>query len=204
MIFGYLRISTTDKQDFERQLYLLNNSEYKISERNLFFDRVSGKSLENREQYQLLRKIVRAGDTIVFTELARFSRNYDQISTEMTYFQSVGVNLVFLDMPFLSNAENDLTQKLISDICVKLFSFVAQTERENISKRIKQKLSSMKSDGTKLGRPCIELNTEQVAVFEQYITHVPEQITAKQASQMAQLNINSFYKQLRLYRQKKS
>ncbi|MDD3429511.1 MAG: hypothetical protein PHG02_05870 [Oscillospiraceae bacterium] len=61
----------------------------------------------------------------------------------------------------------------------------------------------MKSNGTKLGRPCIELNTEQISVFEQYITHIPEQITAKQASQMAQLNINSFYKQLRLYRQQK-
>lgn len=203
MNFGYLRVSTADKQDFERQLYLLNDSEYDIPERNLFSDKLSGKDTENREQYQLLRKIVRGGDTIVFTELARFSRNYEQIASEMAYFKSLNVKLVFLDMPFLNSDSDDLTQQLISDICIKLFAYVAQTERENTSKRIKQKLDSMKKAGIKLGRPAIILNQEQISVMEQYLTHVPEPLSGKTAASLSGLNINSFYKQLRLYKQSK-
>lgn len=203
MNFGYLRVSTQEHQDFERQLHILNESGYEIEERNLFYDKVSGKSTENREQYQIIRKIVRNGDTVVFTELSRFSRNYNQIAEEMLYFKNLNVRLVFLDMPFLNSDSDDLTQQLISDICIKLFAYVAQTERENTSKRIKQKLDSMKAAGIKLGRPAIHLNEEQIVIMEQYISRVPEPLAGKVAAQLSGLNINSFYKQLRLYKQSK-
>lgn len=203
MNFGYLRVSTQEHQDFERQLHILNESGYEIEERNLFYDKVSGKSTENREQYQIIRKIVRNGDTVVFTELSRFSRNYNQIAEEMLYFKNLNVRLVFLDMPFLNSDSDDLTQQLISDICIKLFAYVAQTERENTSKRFKQKLDSMKAAGIKLGRPAIHLNEEQIVIMEQYISRVPEPLAGKVAAQLSGLNINSFYKQLRLYKQSK-
>lgn len=203
MIFAYLRVSTDDKQDFDRQLYILKNSGYSIEERNLFFDKKSGKDIDNREQYQILKKIVRSGDTIVFTELSRFSRNYNQIAAEMAYFKSLEVKLIFLDMPFLSNNTDDLTQQLITDICINLFSYVAEQERLNTSKRIKQKLDSLKENGTKLGRPSILLSDEQKFVLDDYINKV-DNITCKVAAQKMNITLGSFYKQLKIYRQQKS
>ena len=120
MQFAYLRVSTQDKQDFDRQLYVLQTSGYDIPERNIFCDKATGKNID-REKYQLLKKIVRAGDSIIFPELARFSRNYDEIASEMLYFQQADVRLVFLDMPYLNTDTNDLTQRLITDITIKLF-----------------------------------------------------------------------------------
>ena len=201
MVFAYMRVSTTDKQDFDRQIYILNNSGYEISERNIFCDKSTGKNID-RDQYQLLKKIVREGDTIVFTELARFSRNYNEISSEMLYFQDAKVKLIFLDMPFLNTDSDDLTQQLINDVCIKLFAYVAQIERENTSKRIKQKLTSMKESGIELGRPKLILSDEQEIILDQYINKYPEQTTAKEAARRMGININSFYKQLRLYKQK--
>ena len=204
MTFGYMRVSTVDKQDFDRQLYILNNSGYDIPERNLYHDNISGKDTKNREQYLILKKITRAGDIIVFPELSRFSRNYSQIAQEMYYFQNLGVKLVFLDMPFLNFDSDDLTQKLISDICIKLFSYVAEQERINTSKRIKQKLDALKESGVKLGRPAIKLNAEQISIIEQYIKQYPEEMKAKEAANKMGLNINSFYKQLKIYKSHKT
>lgn len=201
MIFGYMRVSTADKQDFDRQLYILNNSGYDIPERNLYYDNISGKDTKDREQYLLLRKITREGDIIVFPELSRFSRNYSQIAQEMYYFQNLGVKLVFLDMPFLNFDSDNLTQKLISDICIKIFSYVAEQERLNTSNRIRQKLSAMKESGVKLGRPQLILNIEQMTILEQYINQYPEKLKAAEAASRMGININSFYKQLRLYKQ---
>lgn len=203
MIFAYLRVSTDDKQDFDRQLYILKNSGYCIEERNLFFDKKSGKDICNREQYQILKKIVRAGDIIVCTELSRFSRNYNQIAAEMAYFKSLGVKLIFLDMPFLNNNADDLTQQLITDICINLFSYVAEQERLNTSKRIKQKLNSLKENGTKLGRPSIILSAEQKFILDDYINKVGN-ITGKEAAQKMHITLGSFYKQLKIYKNEKS
>lgn len=199
MIFGYLRVSTADKQDFDRQLYLLNNSKYIIEERNLFYDKVSGKNIDNREQYQILKKIVRVGDTIVFTELSRLSRNYNQISEEMSYFKSIDVNLIFLDMPFLNSNGDCLTQQLINDICINLFSYVSQIERENTSKRIKQKLDSLKNSGVKLGRPTLSLSEEQKLIMDNYINKI-DGITGKVAADSMGITLGSFYKQLKVYK----
>ena len=204
MIFAYMRVSTTDKQDFDRQIYILNNCGYEIPERNIYYDKLSGKEAKNREQYQILKKITRKDDIIIFPELSRFSRNYDQIAQEMAYFKNEGIKLIFLDMPFLSNCGDDLTQKLISDICIKLFSYVAEQERINTAKRIKQKLTAMKESGVELGRPKLVLNKEQLQIMKQYIDKYPEQLTAQEAAKRMGININSFYKQLRIYKQKTS
>lgn len=198
MTFGYIRVST-DGQNFDRQYYSLKNSGYEIEERNIFCDKKTGKDFD-REQYTILRKIVRSGDTVIFPELSRFSRKYKEISSEMEYYKNMGVKLVFLDMPFLNVDTDDLTQQLITDICIKLFSYVSEQERINTSKRIKEKLDSMKESGVKLGRPEIKLNYEQLGIMQQYIDQYPERMPAKIAAEKMGLNINSFYKQLRLYK----
>ena len=198
MIFGYIRVST-DSQNFERQYYALKNCDYEIEERNILCDKKTGKDFD-REQYQILKKIVRAGDTVVFPELSRFSRKYNEIADEMKYFQDAGVVLIFLDMPFLSIASDDLTQQLIADICIKLFSYVAEQERINTSKRIKEKLSAMKQAGIQLGRPKIILTYEQIQIMQQYIDQYPVKMSAKETADKMGININSFYKQLRLYK----
>lgn len=200
MQFAYLRVSTQDKQDFDRQLYVLRTSGYDIPERNIFCDRATGKNTD-REQYQLLKKIVRQGDVIVLPELARFSRNYNEIASEMLYFQQAEVKLIFLDMPYLNTETNDLTQQLITDITIKLFSYVAQIERENISKRIKQKLDSMKQDGIKLGRPAIILSPEQTAILEIYVLKKEGCKTSRETAEDMGLKIDTFFKIVRKYRQ---
>ena len=62
----------------------------------------------------------------------------------------------------------------------------------------------MKASGIKLGRPQITLNKEQLEIMQCYIDQYPEKLSAKETANRMGLNINSFYKQLRLYKERTS
>ena len=77
--FSYKRISTKEErglQKYNRQEKALlryaeeNNIEY-VAE---FSEDESGKSFENRKQWQRLEKLLQSGDTIVFKDISRFTR----------------------------------------------------------------------------------------------------------------------------------
>ncbi|WP_414848554.1 recombinase family protein, partial [Bacillus sp. IT-79MI2] len=70
-IFGYVRVSSKDQNE-ERQIQ--NMKDLGIEERDIFIDKESGKNME-RENYQMLKRLVRTGDTIVFDSLTRLGRN---------------------------------------------------------------------------------------------------------------------------------
>ena len=63
--FGYVRVSSKDQNE-ERQIQNVKN--LGIEERDIFIDKESGKNME-RENYKMLKRLVRTGDTIVFDSL---------------------------------------------------------------------------------------------------------------------------------------
>ncbi|QAS59601.1 recombinase family protein [Clostridium septicum] len=90
-VFGYCRVSNKDQQ-ISRQIKILK--EEGIDERDIFIDKLSGKDM-SRDQYQLLKKIVRKDDTIVFTECDRLGRNMDDIKRELEWFKNNDVNIKY-------------------------------------------------------------------------------------------------------------
>ncbi|HGE5783132.1 TPA: recombinase family protein, partial [Bacillus pseudomycoides] len=68
--FGYVRVSSKDQNE-ERQIQNVKN--LGIEERDIFIDKESGKNME-RENYKMLKRLVRTGDTIVFDSLTRLGR----------------------------------------------------------------------------------------------------------------------------------
>nr|WLE90999.1 Putative Tn552 family DNA-invertase bin3 [Bacillus cereus] len=63
--FGYVRVSSKDQNE-ERQI---ENMKYLgIENRDIFIDKQSGKNMK-RENYQMLKRLARTGDTIIFDSL---------------------------------------------------------------------------------------------------------------------------------------
>ncbi|MEK4678087.1 recombinase family protein [Bacillus sp. FSL K6-2944] len=63
--FGYVRVSSKDQNE-ERQI---ENMKYLgIEDRDIFIDKQSGKNMK-RENYQMLKRLARTGDTIIFDSL---------------------------------------------------------------------------------------------------------------------------------------
>ncbi|MBU5323574.1 recombinase family protein [Sarcina ventriculi] len=165
--YSYMRISTkknNDKQSFNRQEKSLktytkdNNIEYLLS----FKDDTTGGTF-NRPSWSKLEKILQKGDTIIFKEISRFTRQAEEGHKKYMELMEKGINLVFLYNPTVStdyiknltsiaNTQN-LVTKTALDSTIKLLLIMeldrVEQERELIVKRIKQGIeaSNKKSSG---------------------------------------------------------
>jgi DNA invertase Pin-like site-specific DNA recombinase len=105
--FSYMRISTKEeraRQKYTRQekaleTYAKNNH---IKYFRQFREDVSGKSFLNRAEWQELEEGLHPGDTIVFKDICRFSREVDNGFQKYVELMDKGINLIFLDNPTLN------------------------------------------------------------------------------------------------------
>ena len=88
MVYGYHRTSTTD-QHLDRGIkeitdYCTSNH---IELSKIYTDQQTGKNF-NRPRYQVLKEdILRAGDTLIVTELDRLGRNKKSTMKELQYYR---------------------------------------------------------------------------------------------------------------------
>lgn len=139
------RVSSTEQNE-ARQLKAFRECGEEIDE--IFGDKMSGKSLD-RPDYQRMIEKLEPGDLVIFSSLDRMSRSYDDIADAWRYITKVkGADILILDMRELLDTRKgkDLVGTLISDIVVKLLSYVAETERQNIRKRQAEGIAAMPVD----------------------------------------------------------
>lgn len=137
---------SSNEQNEARQLKAFRECGEKIDE--VFGDKMSGKSMD-RPGYQKMLEKLESGDLVIFSSLDRMSRSYDDIAEEWRYItKEKGADILILDMSDLLDTRKgkDLVGTLISDIVVKLLSYVAETERQNIRKRQAEGIASMPVD----------------------------------------------------------
>ena len=191
--FYYLRVSSKD-QNVQRQLDYIKEMNVIIDERNIFVDKQTGRNF-NREQYQLLKQLLRTGDTLYVKSIDRLGRNYNQILAEWREITSLGVDIVVLDMPLLDTRQNkDLLGSLISDLVLQLLSYVANSELENIKTRQAEGIKSAQARGVKFGRPSKKISFD--STFENlYKEWKNKKITTKYFREFLELKPNSFIKE---------
>jgi DNA invertase Pin-like site-specific DNA recombinase len=194
--FGYARISDKS-QNIERQIKAL--IEYGIDERDIFVDKESGKDFD-REQYILLKKILRKGDTLVIKELDRLGRNMDGIKQEWNWFLKNGINIIILDMPLL-NTENktDLEKKLIADIVLSLLSYLSERERLKIRQRQAEGILIRKAKGLYKGRKRKDLSDFNSLYFK----WKEGSISALEACRQLNISSPTFYRRVKELEAKK-
>lgn len=190
IIFGYVRVSSKEQNE-ARQVEALKA--IGIDERYIFIDKESGKDF-NRDQYRAMVSMLRKGDTVYITSLDRLGRNYEEVPKqwEMIYKEK-GADIVVLDMPILDTRQSgDLTGEFITDIVLKILSYVAQKERESIRVRQAQGIAIAKEQGKYKGRKPISVDK---AAFEKAYGEVKRgERTNKWAMQKLGLKPNTYYR----------
>ena len=137
---------SSNEQNEARQLKAFRECGEEIDE--IFGDKLSGKSMDRPEYKRMIEKL-EPGDLVIFSSLDRMSRSYDDIAEEWRYItKEKGADILILDMRDLLDTRKgkDLVGTLISDIVVKLLSYVAETERQNIRKRQREGIAAMPVD----------------------------------------------------------
>ena len=97
MIYGYCRISTK-KQSIDRQI---RNIKREFPTAIILTEAFTGTKLDRPEWNKLNRKL-KYGDTIVFDEVSRMSRNAKEGFALYQRLFNIGINLVFLKEPHMN------------------------------------------------------------------------------------------------------
>lgn len=143
--YAYWRVSSNEQNE-ARQLKAFQECGFEIDE--IFGDKLSGKNME-RPDYQRMLEILEPGDLVIIKSLDRLSRKYDDIAEAWDYITRVKkADILVLDMSEIldTRRDNGLMGKVISEIVVKLLSYVAETERENIRQRQSEGIAAMPVD----------------------------------------------------------
>ncbi len=217
--FNYQRISTKEErglQKFNRQSAALNkyaaenNIEYVLEVK----EDESGKSFENRKNWQKLEKLLTPGSVVVFKDISRFSREAENGYKKYMELLEKGIDLIFIDNPTVSTPyikqmlniakEQNLVAKTSLESTIKLLLIVeldrVEQERLTLVKRIKdgQKASEKKS-----GRPngsIYKLNEELENDIKEFLSNR----SIKQIDLMEKYNIsrNTLKKYIELVKNK--
>ena len=190
MKIGYARVSTVDQNE-ARQIEAMKTDGVE----KIYMDKKSGKDF-NRPEYQKMISEMHKGDVLVIHSIDRLGRNYDEITEEWRKItKEIGADIIVQDMPLLDTTLNrDLTGKLIADIVLQVFSYVAQRERESIRQRQREGIEIAKAQGKYKGRAKKEIDKE---LFESTKTRWQNgEITKVQFAEIMGISRGTLYKLL--------
>lgn len=193
-IFGYARVSSKEQNE-ERQIVAFKY--YGVDERDIYIDKQSGKNFD-REQYNILKHILRENDILVIKSIDRLGRNYNMIIDEWKDItKNIKADIVVIDMPLLDTTKNkDLLGTFISDLILQILSYVAEQERTFIKQRQKEGISTAMNKGIKFGRPTIEKPQNYDIVVSKWKN---KEIRTKEAIEQLGLKPSTFYNMVNKY-----
>lgn len=207
-VFHYLRVSHKDQNE-SRQVEAMKDWDIKNNVTNAIdlIDKSTGTNT-NREQLQLLLKVVGEGDLVVIKSIDRLSRNYKECKELWAEIVNKGADIVVIDMPLLDTRQyKDLLGSFISDLILSVLGYVAEQENAFRRQRQAEGIAAMLIvDGKKVskktkrptGRPTIDFpkNWE-----EQYNIWKHGKQTAKVTMDNLGLKKNTFYKLVKEHEQ---
>ena len=169
--YSYMRISTKEERSMQKFARQEKSIEKYSKEQDIeilinFKEDETGKNFD-RTEWKKLEKIIQEGDTIIFKDISRFTREAINGYKKYMELMTKGINLVFIDNVTISTnyikkmmnvaQQQDLVTKTALESTIKLLLIVeldrVEKEREILVQRIKQGIqASEKKQGRALGK----------------------------------------------------
>ena len=187
-----------DHQNSSRQL--IKFQELGITEENIYMDKKSGKNFD-REQYQLMKTSLKAGDLVYLDDLDRLGRDYDGIQSEWKEItHTINADIVVLaDKGLFDNrkfkAMGDMG-KLLEDQFLSMLAYLAEQERKKMLRRQQEGIALAKAAGKYKGKPrkFTEKNQSLMHAVELY---KEGKMTVKQIIGITHITRTQFYQYLK-------
>lgn len=196
-VFNYIRVSSKEQNE-QRQIEAMNkfNKDNNITNAIELIDKASGTNTD-REQLQLLLKVVGEGDLVVIKSIDRLSRNYKEVIELWNTITSKGADIVVIDMPLLDTRQyKDLLGDFISNLILQVLGYVAQQETEFRKQRQLEGIAIAKAEGKHLGRPKAEYPSNFKVEYDKWKQGSQ---TAKATMENLGLKRTTFYKLVKQY-----
>lgn len=195
MIYGYARCSTNDaRQDIDRQKREL----LALGVRNakqIYWEYESGMK-DDRPELQKLLDIVKAGDTIVTTEVSRLTRSMRHLCDLV---QTVKDKQIILNIggSFLLDCSKGEFDPLTEGM-IKMWGVFAEMERNMISERVKSGMKNAAAKGKKIGRPRLTRDGLPDKFWKYYAMYEQRLINITEFSQMMKCTRATIYKYIQI------
>lgn len=186
--FAYMRISTKEERQMQRYARQENSIEKYAKDNGIEYIYIakedeSGKSFENRKEWNKLERLLQSGDTVIFKDISRFTRETENGYKKYNELLQKGIDLIFIDNPTVSTPyiknllnvaeQQNIVARTALDSTVKLLLIVeldrVEQERKIFIQRVKDGIqASPKKSGRKAGTPD-KLTDDLKADIKQYI-----------------------------------
>ncbi|RMG76286.1 MAG: resolvase [Chloroflexi bacterium] len=150
-ILAYLRTST-DKQDLDQQRLqiLAYADQHQLQIDDFIALQISSRRTATERRLDELFQRLKAGDTLIVTELSRLGRSTGQVISLIDELIQHDIRVIVLKQQLILDRNHNDLQSLAM---VTLLSLFAQMERMMISQRTKEALATKKAQGILLGKP---------------------------------------------------
>ena len=149
MIYGYIRVST-DKQTVKNQRFEIVRfcEQNKMAVDKWIEEKISGTMAAEKRKLGELLATLQKDDILICSELSRLGRNLLMIMSILNACMEKEVQV------WTVKDNYRLGMDINSKVLAFAFGLSAEIERTLISQRTKEALARVKSEGTRLGRPC--------------------------------------------------
>ncbi len=193
--YGYARCSTDEnKQDINRQKRELKALGC-VDEKNIYWEYESGTKIDRIELNRLLDQ-VKAGDTIVTTEVSHITRSTKQLCEIIEKVKEKQLKLV------IGGFVVDCSQgKLdaMTDGMLKMMGVFAEMERNMISERVKSGMANAAAKGKVIGRPNTTIENLPSLFIKHYPKYKSGQINKTEFARLCNVSRQSIHKYIRIY-----
>ncbi|HEF5065768.1 recombinase family protein [Bacillus paramobilis] len=189
-VYGYARVST-EQQSLELQVNALKNAG--VPEENIYSEKLSGRSFENRQQINDLVAKLEKGDTLCVHKLDRLGRSVSQVTSLVDKLVEEGKFLVVLDAG-IDTRLNEGMAGMMTKALITLLGLMAEMERAFIEERTQAGIKKARENGVKFGAKRKKTKEYDMAV-DKYLTGdytVPQVLTM-----FTDLSEATFYRRLR-------
>lgn len=206
-IYGYHRTSTTE-QHLDRGVKSIedyckaNNIELDV----LFTDQCTGKNF-SRPDYQALKRVAKANDWIICTEVDRLGRNKEATLSELNYYKSKNIRVMILEIPTtlidyskLDNSMASMLMETINNMLIEMYAVIAQAEMHKREIRQSQGIAAMKERGEwdKYGRPAA---MDYKKFKEEYTKVINGQIKPFELMRQLDMKKSTYYKYAKRFKE---
>ena len=157
--------------------------------------------MAERGQYQILRRFMRAGDTLVVVHWSALGDSAAAMGAELDFLQAEHIRLRILDLPITLQDLDEVSAAVVYQT-LKEILLVLQQRQDNLQAlhRIRQQegIQAAKNAGRQFGRPAIGYPKGWKRIFGRYQA---KEIRALEASNELKISRATFYRLVKRYRQ---
>lgn len=158
-IVGYARVSS-EGQNLDRQIDAL--TQYGVSKKHIYSEKITGTKMDRPELERMLNDL-EEGDTVIICDLTRISRSTRDLLTIIEKIKNKGASIKSIKDTWLDTSDDNPYGAFL----LTVMSALSQLERDLISQRTKEGLSSAKARGRNGGRPS-KVNEKKEVVMLMY------------------------------------